>query len=43
MAFGFTGLPGRCWQNILTNGSFGWIAADCGMGGMWYKTRAKCA
>ena len=37
MKFGFTGLPGRCWQNILTNGSFGWIAADCGMGGMWYK------
>ena len=33
----FKSLPGRCWQNILTNGSYGWIAADCGMGAMWYK------
>ena len=37
LSFCFTGLPGRCWQNILTNGSFSWIAADSGMGNMWYK------
>ena len=37
MTFSFTGLPGRCWQNIITNGSLGWTATDCGMGGMWYK------
>lgn len=30
-------LPPRVWSNILTNGSFGFYAADCGMGNMWYK------
>lgn len=30
-------LPSRAWSNILTNGSFGYIAADCGMGNMWLK------
>ena len=30
-------LPSRAWSSILTNGSFGYIAADCGMGNMWYK------
>lgn len=30
-------LPARSWQHILTNGSFGYIAADCGIGNMWHK------
>ena len=28
-------LPPRCWSNMLTNGSFGYLAADCGCGNMW--------
>ena len=28
-------LPARAWSNMLTNGRFGFIAADSGMGGMW--------
>ncbi len=31
------GLPARAWSNMLTNGRFGYIAADTGMGNMWYK------
>lgn len=30
-------LPSRVWQHILTNGSLGYIATDCGMGYMWLK------
>lgn len=30
-------LPPRVWSNILTNGSFGYIAADSGTGNMWLK------
>ena len=30
-------LPPRAWQHMLTNGSFGYIATDCGMGNMWLK------
>lgn len=30
-------LPSRVWTNMLTNGSFGYIAADSGMGNMWFK------
>ena len=30
-------LPARVWSSILTNGSFGYIAADSGMGNMWLK------
>ena len=30
-------LPARVWSNMLTNGSFGYIAADSGMGNMWLK------
>jgi len=30
-------LPPRFWSNMLTNGSFGYFACDCGMGNMWYK------
>lgn len=29
-------LPSRVWQHLLTNGRFGWLATDCGIGGMWY-------
>lgn len=37
-AFGFDtaeNLPARAWTLPLTNGSFGALAADCGMAGMW--------
>ncbi len=30
-------LPSRVWSSILTNGSFGYIAADSGTGNMWLK------
>lgn len=30
-------LPSRVWSSMLTNGSFGYIAADSGMGNMWLK------
>ncbi len=30
-------LPPVAWQHILTNGSFGYIAADCGLGCMWLE------
>lgn len=30
-------LPPRVWSSILTNGSFGYIAADSGTGNMWLK------
>lgn len=30
-------LPCRAWQHILTNGGFGYAAADSGIGCMWYK------
>ncbi len=30
-------LPPRVWSNILTNGRMGYIAADTGMGNMWFK------
>ncbi|NLV87252.1 MAG: hypothetical protein GX025_08575, partial [Clostridiales bacterium] len=30
-------LPTRSWGNMLTNGSFGFFASDCGTGHMWYK------
>ena len=30
-------LPPKVWSNILTNGSFGYYATDCGMGNMWLK------
>ncbi|MGI5976095.1 MAG: GH36-type glycosyl hydrolase domain-containing protein [Candidatus Limivicinus sp.] len=30
-------LPPKAWQMMLSNGSFGCIAADCGSGNMWYK------
>ena len=30
-------LPGRVWQNVMSNGSTGYIAADSGCGCMWYE------
>ena len=30
-------LPAKPWQLILTNGRFGYIAADCGSGNMWLE------
>ena len=28
-------LPPRAWQNVLTNGRFGYLATDCGTGHLW--------
>jgi len=30
-------LPPRAWSNILTNGRFGFLAADCGTGHLWFQ------
>lgn len=30
-------LPARAWQQLLTNGRFGCIVSDCGMGLMWLE------
>lgn len=30
-------LPARVWQNVMSNGSMGYIASDCGSGYMWYE------
>lgn len=30
-------LPSKAWSNMLTNGSFGYLATDCGSGNMWYR------
>lgn len=30
------GLPPRMWSNMLTNGRFGALAADCGGGNIWF-------
>lgn len=30
-------LPARCWSHMLTNGRFGYLAADCGCGNMWLE------
>lgn len=35
-------LPPRAWSNILTNGRFGYIAADCGTGHMWLDNAREC-
>ena len=36
------GLPARAWTLPLTNGSFGALAADCGMAGMWLGNAREC-
>ncbi len=35
-------LPPRAWCNILANGSFGYLAADCGTGFMWLENAREC-
>lgn len=30
-------LPSRVWQHPISNGRFGYLATDCGIGGMWYE------
>ena len=30
-------LPPRCWTHMLSNGSFGYLAADSGLGCMWHE------
>ena len=30
-------LPRRCWSDVLCSGDFGFLAADCGCGGLWYR------
>ena len=35
-------LPPRAWCNMLTNGSFGYLAADCGTGFMWLENAREC-
>ena len=30
-------LPPRAWQNVLTNGRFGYLATDCGAGNLWHQ------
>lgn len=29
-------MPPRAWQNMLTNGKFGYLATDCGSGHLWW-------
>ncbi len=35
-------LPPRAWCNVLSNGSFGYLAADCGTGFMWLENAREC-
>ena len=35
-------MPPRAWSNILSNGDFGYIAADSGTGHMWYQNAREC-
>lgn len=37
-----TGLPPRCWGNMLTNGTLSWFATDAGTGALWYKNAREC-
>lgn len=30
-------LPQKAWANVLTDGGFGYLATDAGIGNMWYK------
>ena len=44
-SFGFDtapALPPRAWQLPLTNGAFGYLAADTGCGSMWYRSAREC-
>ncbi len=35
-------LPPRAWCSVLTNGSFGYLAADCGTGFLWLENAREC-
>jgi cyclic beta-1,2-glucan synthetase len=35
-------LPPRAWSNVLSNGAFGYVAADCGTGFMWLENAREC-
>ncbi len=35
-------LPPRAWCNVLSNGRFGYLAADCGTGFMWLENAREC-
>ena len=35
-------LPPVTWTNMLTNGRFSYIAADCGNGNMWFDNAREC-
>lgn len=35
-------LPPRAWSNVLTNGRFGYLAADCGTGFLWLDNAREC-
>ena len=44
-AFSFTvrdRLPRRSWTHMLANKEFGYLAADSGLGCMWYKNAREC-
>ena len=44
-AFSFTvrdRLPRRSWTHMLANKNFGYLAADSGLGCMWYKNAREC-
>ncbi len=35
-------LPPRAWCNVISNGRFGYLAADCGTGFMWLENAREC-
>lgn len=35
-------LPPRAWQNVISNGRFGFIATDAGSGHMWLENAREC-
>lgn len=35
-------LPPRSWTNLLTNGHLSWLAADAGVGHLWYENAREC-
>ncbi len=35
-------LPPRSWTNLLTNGRLSWLAADAGVGHLWYENAREC-
>ncbi|MCD8117839.1 MAG: hypothetical protein LUE21_12180 [Oscillospiraceae bacterium] len=41
-AFQTPPLPPRAWCNVISNGAFGYLAADCGTGFMWRENAREC-